>query len=199
MSIISIKQRLIDPELLLTAYCNGFFPMAEPQTGEIRWYSPNPRCIFELDEFHVPRSLKQLIKKRNYEIKIDKAFRDVIEGCANRTETWISDVIINSYIELYKLGFAHSVEVWINNELAGGLYGVAIKGAFFGESMFTKVKNASKIALVHLVNRLKERGYLLLDTQFITPHLAMFGAKEIPRQEYLKRLKEAMNINCSFI
>jgi leucyl/phenylalanyl-tRNA---protein transferase len=191
--------KAIDPEFLCQAYCNGYFPMADPKTGEINWYSPDPRTIFELNKFHVPRSLKLTLKKKLFEIRINKRFEEVMRACAQREETWISEEIIKSYVMLHEAGLAHSVETWKDDMLVGGLYGVAIRGAFFGESMFSRVTNASKVALVHLVMRLKEQGYLLLDTQFTTPHLQRFGACEIPRTEYLQKLETSLNITCSFI
>ena len=190
--------KTIDPEFLCTAYCHGFFPMADPKTGEIGWYSPDPRTVFELDTFHVPRSLKLTLKKKPFDIRINKRFEEVIHACAQRQETWISEAIIKSYVKLHHAGIAHSIETWKDGMLVGGLYGVAICGAFFGESMFSKMKDASKVALVHLVMRLNEKGYTLLDTQFTTPHLQRFGAREIPRFEYLLRLEEALTMTCSF-
>jgi leucyl/phenylalanyl-tRNA--protein transferase len=173
--------------------------MADPKTSEIGWYSPDPRTVFELDRFRVPRSLRQTIRKGIFELQVDRQFENVMRGCASRRETWISEEIIRSYVRLHELGHAHSVEAWKNDKLAGGLYGVAIGGAFFGESMFSLVRDASKVALVALVERMKERGYLLLDTQYSTPHLAMFGAREISREEYLKRLEQAIVKTCSFV
>ena len=199
MQVRSQKNTIIDPQFLCTAYCNGYFPMADPKTGEIGWYSPDPRTIFDLNEFHIPRSLKLTLKKKNYEIRINTEFEKVMRACAEREETWISEQIVQSYIQLHKLGIAHSVETWRDGRLIGGLYGVAIRGAFFGESMFSRMRDASKIALVNLVNRMKERRFILLDTQFLTSHLKRFGAREIPREEYLKRLEESINITCSFI
>ncbi len=199
MSTRRPKNRLIDPELLLAAYANGYFPLADPKTGEIGWYSPDPRTIFELGTFKVPRSLRQTIRKGIFEVRVDRQFEEVMRGCADRKETWISEDIIGSYVRLHDLGFAHSVEAWNDDRLAGGLYGVAIGGAFFGESMFSLVRDASKVTLVALVERMKERGYLLLDTQYTTPHLVMFGAKEISRGEYLKRLERAIAKKCSFV
>ncbi len=199
MSTRRPKNRLIDPELLLAAYANGYFPMADPKTGEIGWYSPDPRTIFELETFKVPRSLRQTIRKGIFEVRVDRQFEEVMRGCADRKETWISEDIIGSYVRLHDLGFAHSVEAWNDDRLAGGLYGVAIGGAFFGESMFSLVRDASKVTLVALVERMKERGYLLLDTQYTTPHLAMFGAEEISRGQYLKRLERAIAKKCSFV
>jgi len=191
--------RVIDPDFLLLAYCSGFFPMADPRSGEIGWYSPDPRAIFELEEFHVPRSLRLTMKKGRFEIRVNTRFEKVMRECARRDETWISEDLIRSYVELHRLGFAHSVESWAGGSLVGGLYGVAIGGAFFGESMFSRQKDASKVALVHLVERMKARGFELLDTQWITPHLQMFGAKEIPREEYLQRLQKAIKKTCSFV
>lgn len=189
---------ILDAELLLRAYTIGYFPMAESKNGTIRWFSPDPRGILELDEFKIPRSLKQIVRKKLFDIRINTCFEDVIRQCSQREETWISETIVQSYLELYRLGFAHSVEAWYQNSLAGGLYGVALGGAFFGESMFTRISNASKVCLVHLVERLKERGYTLLDVQYLNPHLARFGAKEIPRSEYLKRLQNAIQLQRSF-
>ncbi len=195
----SPTSRIIDPEFLLMAYCNGYFPMADPKTGEIGWFSPDPRAIFELDEFHVPRSLKLTLKKKIFEIRVNERFEEVMRACGKREETWISEGIIQSYLLLHKLGFAHSVETWREGKLVGGLYGIAIGAAFFGESMFSRERDASKVALVHLVERMEARGYNLLDTQWMTPHLKMFGAKEISREKYLKRLKKAVVKKSSFV
>jgi len=191
--------KIIDPQFLCTAYCNGYFPMADPKTGEINWYSPDPRTIFELDEFHIPRSLKLTLKKKEFEIRINEQFENVMRACAEREDTWISETIIKSYVMLHQQGLAHSVEAWKDGKLAGGLYGVSLQGAFFGESMFSRSTNASKVALVYLIDRLKEHNYTLLDTQFITEHLKRFGAREIPRDDYMKRLASALSITCSFI
>lgn len=198
MSDRRAKSRIIDPQFLLTAYCNGYFPMADPKTGEVGWYSPDPRAIFELEDFKIPHSLKLTIKKGVFEIRVDGRFEDTMRGCAHRDETWISEEIIRSYVRLHELGHAHSVEAWSQGKLAGGLYGVAIGGAFFGESMFSVKRDGSKVALTFLVHHLIERGFQLLDTQYITPHLARFGAKEIPRDEYLKRLESAIAKTCIF-
>lgn len=189
---------IIDPDFLLKAYCSGFFPMADGVDGEIGWFSPDPRAVFELDKFQVARSLALTIKKNLFEIRIDIRFEDVMRECAARKETWISEEIIQSYVRLHQMGFAHSVECWKEGSLVGGLYGVAIRGAFFGESMFSRVRDASKVALVSLVNRLRERGYELLDTQFVTEHLARFGAREIARDDYLRRLNKALMKDCTF-
>lgn len=183
----------IRPEALLGAYVQGVFPMAEK--GEILWFSPERRGLIPLDGgFHIPHGLKKALRKRPFDVRWDTAFREVMLGCADRDETWIDTGIVESYCELHRLGFAHSVECWDAEGLQGGLYGVAIGRAFFGESMFSRKTDASKIALVHLVDRLVERGFTLLDTQWLTSHLSTFGGYEVPRTEYLKRLKRAVNI-----
>jgi leucyl/phenylalanyl-tRNA--protein transferase len=188
----------LTPELVLEAYRCGVFPMADPY-GRIRWYSPDPRCIFPLDGFHTPRTVRQAIRRGVFEVRVDTAFDRVIAACSDRPEgTWISRRIIETYCALHEQGDAHSVEAWQGGELAGGLYGVTLGGAFFGESMFTRVANASKVALVALVERLRARGFVLLDTQWSTPHLARFGAIEIPRQEYLRRLEAALALPVRF-
>ena len=193
------KSRVIEVDFLLAAYCSGYFPMAEPLSGEIGWYSPDPRAIIDLDDFSIPRSLKLTIKKGVFDIRINERFEEVIRACGQRKETWISEEIIQSYVQLHRRGFAHSVECWHEGTLAGGLYGVALRGAFFGETQFSRERDSSKVALVHLVERMRERGYVLLDTQFLTQHLAHFGAKEIPRAEYLERLKSALVKSCDFV
>lgn len=188
----------LPPELVLHAYSVGAFPMADPD-GDIAWFSPDPRCIFPLDKFHLPRTVRQLIQRQVFDVRINTAFAQVIAACAKREEgTWISESIIATYTELHRQGFAHSVECWQADHLAGGLYGVALGGAFFGESMFTRVTGASKVALAALVERLRARGFTLLDTQWSTPHLARFGAIEIPRREYLRRLRAALALPCRF-
>jgi len=188
----------LTPQLVLYGYSVGVFPMADAD-GSIGWYSPDPRCVFEYERFHVPRTVRQLIRRGVFEVRVDTAFDEVIRACAARAEgTWISPEIIAVYCELHRLGFAHSVECWQERELAGGLYGVALGAAFFGESMFHRVSNASKVALVALIERLKERRFELIDTQWSTPHLEIFGAVEIPRREYLRRLKHALTLECRF-
>ncbi|MFN0157110.1 MAG: leucyl/phenylalanyl-tRNA--protein transferase [Bacteroidota bacterium] len=188
----------LDTEFLLMAYSSGFFPMAESRTGPIAWYSPDPRAIVPLESFTVSRSLRQTIKREVFEIRLDTVFGDVIRACAERTDTWISDEIVAEYTQLHHKGHAHSVESWRNGKLVGGLYGVAINGAFFGESMFTRETDASKVALVHLVQRLRERNFLLLDTQLINPHMGSLGACEVPRVEYLALLQRALACRTSF-
>jgi leucyl/phenylalanyl-tRNA--protein transferase len=169
------------------------------ETGEIAWFSPDPRGIIPIDAFHIPHGLKRALKKSKFEIRIDTDFEMVMRACAERSETWISEEIIRSYINLHRLGFGHSVETWLGDELVGGLYGVSIAGAFFGESMFHKETDASKMALVALVDRLRERGFHLLDSQYVTAHLQTFGAVEISRAEYLRVLKQAIGVECKFV
>ena len=188
----------LTPELLVRAYCAGIFPMGDSRRRQIRWYAPDPRAIFPLESFHVPRSLRRTIRRGTFEIRVNTAFGEVIRACAARRETWISAEIIRAYSELHALGLAHSVEAWHGGALAGGLYGVALGGAFFGESMFTRVRDASKVALAALVERLRDRGFVLLDTQFLTEHLARFGAVEIPRNEYLLLLHHALQLERTF-
>jgi leucyl/phenylalanyl-tRNA--protein transferase len=191
---------MIPSGLLVSAYASGWFPMAvEP--GQIQWFSPDPRGIIPLDGFHVPRRLARLMRRGAFTIQVDHAFELVIRACADvgrdRADpgSWIDDEIIESYCALHSIGVAHSVEAWQDGRLAGGLYGVALGGAFFGESMFHHVTDASKVALVALVERLRERGYRLLDTQWVTEHLEQFGATEIPRRRYLKLLEESLSID----
>jgi leucyl/phenylalanyl-tRNA--protein transferase len=192
---------MIPSDALLNAYANGWFPMAVAP-GDIRWYSPDPRGIIPLDTFHVPARLARTLRTRPFEIRIDSAFRAVIEGCAERPDedgNWIDGEIIESYCALHEQGIAHSIEAWQDGRLAGGLYGVALGGAFFGESMFHHVTDASKVALATLVDRMTRKGFLLLDVQWVTPHLEQFGAVEIPRAKYLAMLKGALARECEFV
>ena len=190
---------MIAAELLLHAYRQAVFPMASPD-GEITWFSPDPRAVIPLDErFHVPHGLRRTLQKGRFEIRVDAGFETVMRKCAERAETWIGEEIIASYVNLHRMGFAHSVEAWCEGRLAGGLYGVAMGGVFFGESMFHEVTDASKVALHGLVERLRARGYGLLDTQWLTPHLATFGAHEIPRSEYKQRLRTSLALVCQFV
>ncbi len=168
------------------------------ENGEIGWFSPDPRGIIPLDTFHVPHGLARTLKKHAFAIRLNHDFEAVMRACAEREDTWISEEIIESYVALHRLGFAHSVEAWNENGLAGGLYGVCLGGAFFGESMFHTETDASKVALVALVDHLRERGFALLDTQWITPHLAKFGAMELPKKTYLARLQSALKLDCVF-
>jgi len=199
---------MIDPELLLQGYRLGVFPMAM-EDGAIEWFSPDPRAILPLEDFHVPHVLRRLLRKEAFESTIDNCFADVIEACAARKDTWINREIIESYMQLHELGYAHSVEAWTcgksasrtdssRGELAGGLYGVAIGGAFFGESMFHRVTDASKVALVALVEHLRIRKFALLDTQWLTPHLERFGGIEISRNHYLRLLMGAVELPRKF-
>lgn len=170
------------------------------EDGEIGWFSPDPRGIIPLEPggFHLPHGLKRALKKNLFELRMNTAFEAVIRACARRAETWISEEIIRSYRDLHGLGYAHSVECWQAGELVGGLYGVALGGAFFGESMFHTVTDASKVALVRLVEWMRVRGFSLLDIQWTTPHLKTFGALDVPRAEYLQRLAVALQQKCAF-
>ena len=187
----------LTPYVLLTAYSQGIFPMSDPD-GSIYWYDPDPRAILPFDEFHIPRSLERRIRRGGFDVRFDTAFRAVMAACAEpapgRETTWISPEFIEVYTELHQLGFAHSVETWIEGELVGGLYGVTLGGLFAGESMFSRATDASKIALVYLVERLRRQNFLLLDCQFMTEHLRRFGVIEIPRQEYKTRLAQALAV-----
>jgi len=190
------------PARLLNAYSHGIFPWFSDDTGPILWWSPDPRAVIFPDAVNVSRSLRRTLLHGAFEVRLDTVFEDVVRGCAAPRDgdprTWITPAIRAAYCELHRLGYAHSVETWQDGRLAGGLYGVAIAGAFFGESMFHHVTDASKVALAALVDRLRHRGYVLLDTQWVTPHLAQFGAIEIPRRRYLQLLGEALEKNCSF-
>jgi leucyl/phenylalanyl-tRNA---protein transferase len=182
---------LIPPEELLSLYSAGWFPMAMPD-GSIRCFSPDPRGILPLEDFHIPHGARKVLRDPRWEVRQNTNFEQVVRACSHRRETWIDETIIQSYMGLHRLGHAHSLEVWREGALAGGLYGVRIGGAFFGESMFHHVPGASKIALIVLATRLKTAGFQLLDTQWTTPHLAQFGAISIPRREYLHRLQLAI-------
>jgi leucyl/phenylalanyl-tRNA---protein transferase len=188
----------LSPELLIEAYSHGIFPMAG-EDGEIRWYDPQPRAIIPIEGFHTPKRLARTIRRGHFEIRYDTSFRRVIECCAapapGRESTWISDQFITAYHQLHELGLAHSVETWRDGELVGGLYGVAIRGLFAGESMFSIERDASKVALVHLVERLRRGGFVLLDTQFIgSDHMLQFGTIEISRVDYRRRLAAALQV-----
>jgi leucyl/phenylalanyl-tRNA--protein transferase len=191
---------MIAADTLLTAYASGWFPMSI-SPGDIRWYSPDPRGIIPLDTFRAPRRLARTLRQERFEIRMNTEFRAVITACAERPDAdgnWIDAEIIESYCALHELGFAHSIETWQDGALAGGLYGVALKGAFFGESMFHRARDASKVALAALVERLRARGFVLLDTQWVTDHLVQFGAVDIPRRRYLRMLEEALTIEATF-
>ncbi len=193
----------LTPELLLRAYAAGIFPMAESRHADaVFWVDPEIRGILPLDTFHVPRSLRKTVRRNVFDVRCDTACGRVIRSCSararGRRETWINDEIIEAYTELQRRGFVHSVETWQDGRLVGGLYGVTLGGAFFGESMFSAVTDASKVALVHLVARLKRGRFVLLDSQFVTDHLRQFGVVEIPAREYLVRLEEALKIRAVF-
>ena len=193
---------ILPVSMLLAGYRTGFFPMAVD--GGISWFSPEQRGILPLNRLHGPKRLRRVVGQGHFEVSIDRAFDDVIRACASRDDTntggnWINEEIIESYCGLHRAGFAHSVEAWHAGELVGGLYGVTLKGAFFGESMFHRARDASKVALWRLVERLRERDYQLLDIQWLTPHLERFGAIEIPRGRYLELLAESMQVECQFI
>lgn len=184
----------ITADTLLAAYADGYFPMAKSRDDpQLYWFHPEQRGVLPLETFHVPVRLARFMRKRPFTVTVDKAFADVIRACAVREDTWINNTIIALYCELHERGFAHSVECWREDTLVGGVYGVALGGAFFGESMFSRTTNASKVALVHLVELLKKTGYRLLDTQYVNDHLKQFGAEEIAREEYMRRLDEALN------
>ena len=190
---------ILTPNVLLRAYAAGVFPMAEhAEADEILWIDPELRGIIPLERFHVPRSLAKRMRRGGYTIAIDQEFEAVINGCAGRETTWINDEIRRLYVALFRMGYAHSVEMRINGELVGGLYGVKLGAAFFGESMFSDAPNASKIALVHLVARLRVGGFRLLDAQFVTDHLAKFGAKAILRRRYQDMLEVAVQSPADF-
>lgn len=193
----------LKPELLLRAYAIGIFPMAESRhERDVHWIDPDLRGILPLDGLHVPRRLRRKIRGRPFEVRVNSGFSEVIRSCAepapDREDTWINPTIEGLYGELHGMGFAHSVECWRNGEMAGGLYGVSLGAAFFGESMFSRIDDASKIALVHLVYLLRRGGFLLLDTQFQTPHLSRFGVVEVPREIYRDKLARAVRTPAQF-
>jgi len=191
----------LNSELLLAAYCQGLFPMAH-EDGELYWHDPDPRAILPLGRFHASRSLLRVIRAQKYEIRFDSSFEEVIRGCAaahpGREETWINEEIITAFMDLHRRGFAHSVESWRGDELCGGLYGVAIRGLFAGESMFSRQRDASKAALFYLVRSLLQDGFILLDVQYMTEHLRGMGAIEISSQSYRARLSQALTLPVRF-
>jgi leucyl/phenylalanyl-tRNA---protein transferase len=197
------RSAVIPGDLLVSAYTHGWFPMAGDD-GVIRWYSPDPRGIIPLDAFHVSSRLARVVRAGRFQVAVDRAFAEVIRACADARRdpvdpgSWISEEIVQSYLALHEDGLAHSVETWLDGKLVGGLYGVAIGGAFFGESMFHRSTDASKVALVALVDRLRARGYELLDTQWVTDHLEQFGAVEVPRARYLRLLDESLRLECTW-
>jgi leucyl/phenylalanyl-tRNA--protein transferase len=200
---MSSRSFVLTADLLLRAYRLGMFPMAESRDSKaLHWLDPEHRGILPLDEFHLPRSLLKTVRGSKFKVTADADFAATIAACAearaNRPETWINQELERLFIELYHLGFAHSIETWKDGRLVGGLYGACMGGAFFGESMFSTETDASKVALVHLVARLRLGGFVLLETQFITSHLSRFGASEIPRAEYHELLSEAVEVPARF-
>jgi leucyl/phenylalanyl-tRNA--protein transferase len=188
-------------ETLVYAYASGVFPMAE-ETGEIFWYSPDPRAIIPIQSYKPAKSLKPIINQKRFEIRVDTAFEQVMRNCAlprpTEPETWISEEIVQAYTELHKIGLAHSVEAWQDDKLVGGLYGVSLGAAFFGESMFSFVSNSSKVAFHYLIQILREQKYELLDSQFMNDNVLRYGAINIPRSAYIKRLAKALKTTCDF-
>ena len=188
--------------MLLNAYASGAFPMTDPD-GITRWYTTDPRGVLPLDQFHCPKNLAQLVRQRKFDVRVNHDFEATMRGCKDvyRPEAhggWISEELVRAYTRLHQLGFAHSVEAYLDNQLAGGLYGVALGGAFFGESMFHRASNASKVCLVHLISRLRDRGFALLDTQMVTDHMKQFGATHIPAADYKRQLRAAIRLQCAF-
>jgi leucyl/phenylalanyl-tRNA--protein transferase len=186
------------PDNMLRMYAAGAFPMAEDKNGEVQWYFPDIRSIIPLENYNIPRSLKKFMQTSGFEFKKDTDFLSVVHKCADRETTWISDELIEAYLRLYKRKHIHTVEVWQDGEMVGGLYGIAFRGAFFGESMFSKVPQASKAALAYLLQHLTGKDFVLLDVQYMTPHLKMFGAVEISFEEYKDLLNSAYIRNCEF-
>ena len=185
------QELFLEPGNMLRLYARGAFPMADEKTGEINWYLPEIRTIIPLDDYNFPRSLKKSMEKINFEVRFDFDFLPVVKACADRETTWISDELIEAYLRLNSLGYIHTVEIYQKNKLVGGLYGITFKGVFFGESMFSKISQASKIALIKLIEHLNEKKFVMLDVQYMTPHLKMFGAKEISFEEYNRLLSIA--------
>jgi leucyl/phenylalanyl-tRNA--protein transferase len=190
--------RTLTAEMAVAGYRRGIFPMAMPRLGVVTWHRPEPRAILPLDGLHVSRSLRRTLRKGTYSVTFDRAFAEVMRGCAEGRPVWIGPEFHRVYGELHRRGQAHSVEVWREDRLAGGLYGVQLGGAFFAESKFHSETDASKVALVKLVERLRRRGFTLLDVQYLTPHLAQFGVIEIPHRQYLRRLTDALALDRSF-
>jgi leucyl/phenylalanyl-tRNA--protein transferase len=193
-----IFDEFLRPDNMLRLYATGAFPMADEKNGAIEWYLPDTRCIIPLNNFNIPRSAIKKISQLNFEIRFDTEILSVLKACADREHTWISERLIEAYKRLIKRGHLHSVETWKDGELVGGLYGVTFRGAFFGESMFSKTSQASKASLINLLCRLKEKDFALLDVQYMTEHLRMFGAIEISLDEYKENLVEAYQRICDF-
>ena len=197
---MSGRRLTLTPEGVELAYRHGIFPMADGRSGEVLWFRPDPRAIIPLDGFHVSRSLARTLRRARFEIRVDTDFEGVMRGCADRPEgTWISERFVEVYAALHQAGKAHSVEAWRDGRLVGGTYGLALGGAFMAESMFHRETDASKAALAALCSRLQEQGFILLDVQYVTPHLESLGAVEITRREYERRLDAALRLNCRFV
>ena len=197
---MSGRRLTLTPEGVLLAYRHGIFPMADERSGDTLWFRPDPRAVIPLDGFHVSRSLARRLRRDTFQIRVDTDFEGVIRGCADRPEgTWISERFVEVYGVLHRAGKAHSVEAWREGRLVGGTYGVTLGGAFMAESMFHRETDSSKVALEALVQRLRERGFALLDVQYVTPHLESLGAVEITRREYERRLAEALRLDCRFV
>jgi len=197
VDVVGITRRLTSADVE-AAYRAGIFPMADPERGVITWHRPKRRAILPLGSFHASHSLSALLRRRPFEVTWNRCFTDVMDACADRPGTWISSEFKTIYGELHRQGKAHSVEVWMDGELAGGLYGVQLGGAFFAESMFHRRTNMSKVALAELVSRLRARGFALLEVQYLTEHLAQFGVIEISDKKYQARLREALELRCAF-
>lgn len=197
-SNISPEDVLLIPEQMIKLYAMGAFPMAENETGKIEWFCPEIRTIIPFDVIHLPHSLKKHLNENRFTVKYDTDFLSVVTHCAARKETWISNELIDAYLNLQKLGHIHSIEVYQSEKLIGGLYGVTFRGAFFGESMFSLVSQASKVALAYLLKRLQEKNFIVLDVQYLTDHLKMFGAKEISFGEYYSLLQQAYLVDPEF-
>ncbi len=198
--VLSPRRPALTPDLLLRAYAAGVFPMSESRDNpEIFWVDPQMRGVIPLGGLHISRSLAREIRAERFQVHINRDFAGTVMGCADREETWINAQIFDLYQQLHLAGFAHSVEVWDGTDLVGGVYGVALGAAFFGESMFSRRPNTSKIALAYLVNRLRYGGFQLFDTQFVTDHLISLGAVEIPRAEYRKKLERALDWDADFL
>jgi len=194
----SDTKELLKPDNMLRLYASGAFPMADEKSGAINWFMPEVRTIIPLDDYNIPRSTRKAVEKMKFEIRFDTDFDGVINGCTDRESTWISEELILAYRRLKKRGHIHTVETWMDDKLVGGLYGVTFRGAFFGESMFSKVSQASKAALAALLKHLKEKDFVLLDVQYTTEHLKMFGAVEISFEEYTKLLQKSYTKVCEF-
>lgn len=192
------QDELLRPANMIRLYASGAFPMADENTDKINWYMPEVRTIIPIDNFNYPRSLRKFLESSNFETRYDTDFISVVKGCADRESTWISEKLINAYLRLHKRGYIHTVETWEKGKLMGGLYGVTFRGAFFGESMFSKKPQASKSALINLLHHLREKDFALLDVQFMTPHLKMFGAVEIDMDQFNELLHSAYLRGCEF-